>query len=103
MDLTFSIGLLGLATLAVGALIVGVSVLLISQEADMLEAFVTAVGAFIGGFVASEFMVGWRNWEPVLDGLAIGPAVIGGVVVGAVVGVIAHWALVGRHRRTAEV
>jgi hypothetical protein len=48
-------------------------------------------------------MVGWRNWEPVLDGLAIGPAVIGGVVVGAVVGVIAHWALVGRHRRTAEI
>ncbi len=88
MELTFSIGLVGLAVLAVGALAIGATDLFLSQEATGIEATATAIGAFIGGFVASEFAVTWRDWEPVFDGLALGPALIGGLLVGVITAVV---------------
>lgn len=103
MELTFSIGLIGLATLVVGALIVGVAWLFISQEATLLEATLTGVGAFVGGFMASEFIVSWRDWEPVLDGLAIAPALIGGLVGAALVGGVTRWTLTQRQGGAAEI
>jgi hypothetical protein len=35
--------------------------------------------------VASEFIVAWRTFEPVWDGLALVPALLGGLVVGIIV------------------
>jgi hypothetical protein len=35
--------------------------------------------------VASEFIIGWQAFEPVFDGLALVPALIGGLVVGLIV------------------
>jgi uncharacterized membrane protein YeaQ/YmgE (transglycosylase-associated protein family) len=51
------------------------------------EWVVTAIAAFIGAFVASEFVVDWRAYAPVFDNLALIPALIGGVVVGIVIAV----------------
>ncbi len=49
MEFTVSIGLVGLAVLAVGALAIGATDLFLSQEATGIEATATAIGAFIGG------------------------------------------------------
>jgi hypothetical protein len=103
MELTFSIGILGWAALILGAGIIGIAWLFISQEASLAEALVVGVAAFIGGFVASEFVVGWRGWEPLLDGLAVLPAAIGGVVIGAITAFVAQWALRSREGRAAEI
>jgi hypothetical protein len=35
--------------------------------------------------VASEFVIDWRAFGPVWDGLALAPALIGGLVLGVVV------------------
>jgi hypothetical protein len=40
-----------------------------------------------GALVASEFIVAWRTVEPVFDGLALVPALLGGLLLGIVVAV----------------
>jgi hypothetical protein len=101
MELTYSIDLLGLATLAVGAIVVGIAWLFIDQESSLLGATLTALAAFVGGFVVSEFVTGARDWEPVFGGLALGPAIVGGLIVGAAAGLVVHWAG-GRYQGTAR-
>ena len=41
-----------------------------------------AVAAFFGGLIASEFIVRWRDFGPVVGGLALMPAIIGGLLLG---------------------
>ena len=47
-----------------------------------VEWLVDAIAFGIGAIVASEFVTAWRTFEPVWAGLAVVPAVIGGLVVG---------------------
>ena len=42
-----------------------------------------SVAAAIGALVASEFIVAWQALGPVVDGLALVPALAGGLVVGS--------------------
>jgi hypothetical protein len=86
MEFTFSIGLWGTIALLVGAVVVGVGIYLVGQAQSSFEWLFTSVGAVIGAFVTSEFIVGLRGFEPVFDGLALVPALVGGLVVGAFVG-----------------
>jgi uncharacterized membrane protein YeaQ/YmgE (transglycosylase-associated protein family) len=55
------------------------------------EWFVDSVAAAIGALVASEFIVAWRALGPVVDGLALLPALAGGLVVGLVVAVATRY------------
>ncbi|MEX2548118.1 MAG: hypothetical protein WD830_10070 [Chloroflexota bacterium] len=84
MDFTFSLGYLGAALLIVGVAAIGVIVYLIGRPHFGYEWLLTAIAAVVGGFVASEFIVAFRTWEPVVDGLATVPAMLGGAVVGVV-------------------
>ena len=47
--------------------------------------------AGIGALIASEFIVGWRTFDPAWDGLAIVPALIGGLVLGLIVDVVTRY------------
>ena len=85
MDLSFSIGVWGVLALIAGAVVFGVLVQLLGTPSFGYEWVATAVAAFIGGFAASEFIVDIRALEPVFDGLAILPAIIGGIFLGSVV------------------
>lgn len=85
MDFAIALDLGGWGLLIIGAVIFGVALQLIGDAEFGYEWVVTAVAAFIGGLVASEFIVGWRAFEPMFGGLAMVPALIGGVVVGLVV------------------
>ena len=85
MDFSFNLGFLGLTVLIVGSVVVGVVYHLIGSPTFNYEWIASSIGGFVGGFVASEWIIGFREFAPVYDGLAIVPALLGGLVVGAVV------------------
>jgi hypothetical protein len=85
MEFTFEMGLLGALVLVVGGLVIGGVGYFIGEPSTGYEWLVAAIAAIAGGFVLSEFIVGFQTWEPVFDGLALIPATFGGLVSGAVV------------------
>jgi uncharacterized membrane protein YeaQ/YmgE (transglycosylase-associated protein family) len=85
MEFSIALGFLGWMALAAGALLFGVIAQSIGETRTGYEWLVDSVGAGLGALVASEFVVAWRTFGPVWDGLAIVPAVIGGLVVGLIV------------------
>jgi hypothetical protein len=87
MEFSYVIGLWAIIALIVGSVFVGVAIQLLGEPSFGYEWLTTAIGAGVGAFVASEFIVGLRAWEPVFDGLAVAPAVVGGLVVGAIVAI----------------
>ena len=87
MAFDFDVGIWGWLILVVGGVVLGITAQLIGDARFGYEWLITAIGTFIGGFVASEFIVGWRNYEPVFDNLALVPALIGGLVAGIIVAV----------------
>jgi uncharacterized membrane protein YeaQ/YmgE (transglycosylase-associated protein family) len=91
MELTINLGLGGWILLIVGALIFGVVAQFIGETRTGLEWLVDAIAAGIGALVASEFIVALQKTEPVMEGLALVPALIGGLVVGIVVELATRW------------
>jgi uncharacterized membrane protein YeaQ/YmgE (transglycosylase-associated protein family) len=87
MDFGFDVGVWGLLILIVGAVVLGIVAQLIGEARTGYEWIVTGIGAFIGGFAASEFIIGWRTYDPLFDNLALIPALIGGLVGGIIVAV----------------
>jgi uncharacterized membrane protein YeaQ/YmgE (transglycosylase-associated protein family) len=85
MELAIALGFGGVIVLVLGALVFGVVAQLFGETRTGYEWLVDAIGAGIGALVASELIVAWRTTEPVFDGLALVPALIGGLVVGIVV------------------
>lgn len=85
MELAIALGFGGVIVLVLGALVFGAVAQLLGETRTGFEWLVDAIGAGIGALVASEFIVAWRTTEPVFDGLALVPALIGGLVVGLVI------------------
>ncbi|HEX5015268.1 MAG TPA: hypothetical protein VFV72_14040 [Candidatus Limnocylindrales bacterium] len=85
MELTIALGLIGWATLFAAALLFGVVMQLIGDTRAGFEWLVDAAGFAVGGLIASEFITAFQETGPVFDGLALVPALIGGLVVGLIV------------------
>jgi uncharacterized membrane protein YeaQ/YmgE (transglycosylase-associated protein family) len=85
MELVVTLGIAGALTLIVGAIVFGVVAQFVGETRTGYEWLVDAIGAGIGALVASEFIIAWQAFEPVFDGLALAPALIGGLVAGLVV------------------
>lgn len=85
MDLSISLGLFGVAALIVGALVFGGIAQMVGETRTGFEWLVDAIAAGFGALIASEFIVAWRTFDPVWDGLALAPALIGGLVLGLAV------------------
>ena len=83
MDLSIGLDLGGWALLIVGALVIGVVAQWIGTVETGFEWLVVGVAAFLGGLVASEFLTALRAFEPVWGGLALVPALVGGLAIGA--------------------
>ncbi len=80
--------LVGWIVLIVGALAVG-AVAQWVMEVDMPFRWVgTAIGAGVGAFAASEWL--YAGATPEFEGMAVWPAIVGGLVIGAVVDLIAQ-------------
>jgi uncharacterized membrane protein YeaQ/YmgE (transglycosylase-associated protein family) len=85
MEFIITLGLGGWAILIVGSFVFGGVAQLIGETRTGFEWFVDAIAAGIGALFASEFIVAWQAMGPVVDGLALVPALAGGLVVGLVV------------------
>jgi len=101
MELGITLGLVGWATLIVGALVFGVAAQLVGEPGTGYEWLVDAIAAGIGALIASEFIVSMRTVEPVVDGLALIPALVGGLVLGIAVELATRYVTGGRYTHGA--
>ena len=101
MELIITLGLGGWAILIVGALIFGVIAQFVGETRTGYEWLVDAIAAAIGALVASEFIVAWQAFGPVVDGLALVPALVGGLVVGLAVEIATRYVTGGRYTHGA--
>jgi uncharacterized membrane protein YeaQ/YmgE (transglycosylase-associated protein family) len=97
MEFAIALGFGGWALLIVGAIVFGGVAQVIGETRTGFEWLVDAFAAGIGALVASEFIVAWRTFEPTWDGLALVPALLGGIVVGLVVEVATRYASGGNY------
>jgi uncharacterized membrane protein YeaQ/YmgE (transglycosylase-associated protein family) len=85
VELAITIGLGGWILLVAAALVFGVAAQRIGEARAGYEWLVDALGFAIGAIVASEFIVALQTFQPVWDGLALVPALVGGLVLGVIV------------------
>jgi uncharacterized membrane protein YeaQ/YmgE (transglycosylase-associated protein family) len=85
MEFAIDLGLGGWAILVVGALVFGAAAQFLGDTRTGFEWLVDAIAFGVGALFATEFITAWRTVGPVWDGLALVPALLGGLVVGVVV------------------
>ena len=88
MELSIELGIGAWVLVFAGALIFGIVAQTIGETRTGFEWVVDAIGAGVGAVVASEFIVALQATGPVWDGLALVPALIGGLVLGVIVELI---------------
>ena len=86
----------GMSTLAVvlligGAIVIGGIFQLIGEVTIGWEWAVVSVGALVGGYLGSEALGELSTLGPQFQGLFIVPAIIGGVVLGAIVDALTRY------------
>jgi len=91
MEFAIALGFGGWIVLIVGALVFGGVAQFVGETRTGYEWLVDAIAAGIGALVASEFIVAWQTFQPVWDGLALVPALVGGLVAGVVVEVATRY------------
>lgn len=99
MEFGIALNVGGWAVLLIGALVFGVVAQIVGETRTNLEWAVDGIAVVLGGLVASELIVGWRTIEPVYEGLAIWPALFGGLVAGTVVEVVTRFSTGGHYTR----
>jgi uncharacterized membrane protein YeaQ/YmgE (transglycosylase-associated protein family) len=97
MELAITLGVGGWLVLFAGALLFGVVAQFIGEARTGFEWLADAIAAALGAVVASEFIISARTFEPVWDGLAIVPALVGGLVLGIVVELVTRYMTGGRY------
>lgn len=97
MELAISLGIGGWFVLIAGALLFGVLAQFVGETKTGYEWVVDGIAAALGAVIASELIISLRTFEPVWDGLAIVPAVIGGLALGIVVEIATRWLTGGRY------
>lgn len=97
MELAITLGLGAWLVIIAGALLFGVVAQFIGEARTGFEWLADGIAVAIGAVVASEFIISLRTVEPVWDGLALVPALIGGLVVGIVVELATRYLTGGRY------
>lgn len=72
------------------ALVFGAIAQFIGRTNIGYEWILAAMGALVGGWLGSEAFGTVSTWGPVIDGLYLVPALIGGVILGTVVDAVAR-------------
>jgi uncharacterized membrane protein YeaQ/YmgE (transglycosylase-associated protein family) len=85
----WNVGITGVAValLFMAAIVIGVVVQNIGEAKFDYEWVLTAVAAFIGGWVGSEALGAASTWGPEWEGMYLVPALIGAVVLSGLVAV----------------
>jgi hypothetical protein len=100
LELAINMGLGAWVLVIAAALVFGIVAQFVGDAATGYEWFVDALAFGVGAVAASEFIIGWRAFEPVWDNLALIPAIVGGLVVGLVVEVATRLVTGGTYRRS---
>ena len=85
MEFAITIGIVGWIVLVAGALLFGAIAQFAGDARTGFEWLGDAIGFGIGALVASEFIVALQSFGPVFDGLALVPALVGGLALGLIV------------------
>jgi uncharacterized membrane protein YeaQ/YmgE (transglycosylase-associated protein family) len=91
MEFVLDLGPGALVLLIGGSLIFGVIAQFLGRTETGWEWLVDSIAAFVGALVASEFVIAWQAAGPVWDGLALIPALIGGLFVGVLADVATRY------------
>lgn len=83
--------------LVAGALVVGVAAHFIGEVRVGYEWAVTGIAALIGGYLGSEAFGDLSTFGPSFDGLYIVPAIVGGLVLGAVIDAVLRYTTEGSY------
>jgi hypothetical protein len=85
--LGWNVGMSGVAAIVLltASILIGAIPQFIAEPRLASDWVVTAIGVLVGGGLGSEAFGAASTWGPVWDGLYIVPALIGGLVVGAIV------------------
>jgi uncharacterized membrane protein YeaQ/YmgE (transglycosylase-associated protein family) len=78
-------GFWGIILLLAGAGLIGIIERALHNGRSTNELIATSIAAALGGFVASEWLGALSTWGPQANGLYLFPALIGAIVVSAVV------------------
>lgn len=97
MELAITLGLGGWLVLFAGALLFGVIAQFIGETRTGYEWLVDGIAAALGAVIASEFIIALQAFEPVWDGLALVPALVGGFALGIVVELATRYLTGGRY------
>lgn len=90
----WDIGLQGVGILAVISLVFGVLMQFLGRAESPWLWLVAAAGWFVGGLIASEYVVGTMTEDeiqPIIDGLAFDEALLGGLIVGIPTAIAARY------------
>ena len=101
MELAINLGLVGWILVAIGALIFGGAAQLVGEPRAGLEWLVDAIAFAIGAVVASEFITAFQESGPMFDGLAVVPALAGGLVLGVLVEIVTRFVTGGTYTHGA--
>ena len=75
---------MGYVMLVIGALVIGFLIQYTFQGRLGYEGMIAAIGAGVGGFVASEYLGGLSTWGTEYAGMYIFPALVGGFLLALV-------------------
>ncbi len=82
----------GYVLLIVGAVVIGLVVHYLRNQRIGVESLVPAVGAAIGGFLASEYSLGGLGaWGTQVAGMRIFPALIGAVLIAVIIEAVIYF------------
>lgn len=101
MELSITLEIGGWIVLIGGALLFGLVMQLIGETHTGFEWLVDGVAAAVGALVASEFIIAFQSSGPVFEGLALVPALIGGLAVGIVVELVTRFVTGGTYTHGA--
>jgi len=97
MDLTITLGFGAWLVLIAGALLFGVIAQFVGETRTGFEWLVDGIAAALGALIGSECIIATRTYEPVWDGLALVPAIIGGLALGIAVELVTRYLTGGRY------
>jgi uncharacterized membrane protein YeaQ/YmgE (transglycosylase-associated protein family) len=97
MEFAIDLTLLGWAAVVVAALAFGLIAQFVGEARLGYEWLADAVAFAIGAVVASEFVVSLQTVEPVWEGIALLPALIGGLALGVIVEMVTRRATGGTY------
>jgi uncharacterized membrane protein YeaQ/YmgE (transglycosylase-associated protein family) len=88
MELAITLGLGGWGLVLIAAAVFGLVAQFVGEARTGYEWLADGIAFGLGAIIASEFVIAWQAIEPVWDGLALAPALIGGLVLGLIVEVV---------------